>query len=118
MPYPPHDRMISSAMRKLSRLISVMRLITGIPAPKIHRRTLINREDGTGEAGGTRRAVTADTPPRSPGTGPGPERPGPVPGQAPAPAPERPGPLLDLPQTALSGRLPQPLIPAPAGAHE
>src|SRR5579863_6135824 len=46
--------MLSSAMRKLLRLISVMRLITGIPAPKIHRRTEINRDRETGEAGGTR----------------------------------------------------------------
>jgi hypothetical protein len=40
-------------MRKLLRLIPVMRLITGIPVPKIHRRTEINRDIGTGEAGGT-----------------------------------------------------------------
>ena len=39
-------------MRKLSRLISVLRLITGIPVPKIHRRTLINRGNGTEEADG------------------------------------------------------------------
>jgi hypothetical protein len=42
-----------SAMRKLSRLISVMRLITGIPAPKIHRRTEINRNREAAGTGGT-----------------------------------------------------------------
>ena len=55
--HPPHDWGLNSAMRKLSRLISVMRLITGIPVPKIHRRTVINRELETGEAGGMRHLV-------------------------------------------------------------
>jgi hypothetical protein len=55
-------------MRKLPWLIPVMRLITGIPVPKIHRRTGINHEC---EAAGTG------------GTWPG--QPGPVPVQAPAP---------------------------------
>ena len=84
-----------SAMWKLSRLISVMRLITGIPVPKIHRRTLINRNIEAGGTGGTwpgatrpgsgitgapadrvaGRAVTTGPPARSPGdTLPWPDR--------------------------------------------
>jgi hypothetical protein len=41
------QRLIISAKRRLSRLI------TGIPVPKIHRRTGINRDRETGGTGGT-----------------------------------------------------------------
>ncbi len=40
-------------MRKLPWLIPVMRLITGIPVPKNHRRTEINHESEAAGTGGT-----------------------------------------------------------------